>query len=69
MRTMREVIRREREVELLHVWHRDDPSMEAFHVKDRRRTPEDWVYNLREEANAKFEERIQNTMTEPPLLR
>jgi hypothetical protein len=43
--------------------------MEAFHVKDRRRTPEDWVYNLREEANAKFEERIQNTMTEPPLLR
>lgn len=66
--TQRELLKSERHVKLWRISHKDGPNIEAFLVKDPKRTPEDWPFNLRAEADAKFEERVKNAKTEPPLL-
>jgi hypothetical protein len=59
-------IRIENYIELWHLTH-DTASVEAFTVKDPRRTPEDWSFGTQAEANAKFQERLTYAETHPPL--
>jgi hypothetical protein len=54
-------------VELYHLTH-DAAPVESFIVKDRRRTPEDWAYKSRSQAEEKFAERVRNAETQPPIL-
>lgn len=41
---------------------------EVFKVTDRRRTPEDWVFNNEAAAREKFDERVEYAKTDPPSL-
>ena len=66
--TKRDLLKSEDDIELWRITHHDDPSLEVFLVKDPRRTPEDWTFRLRPEAEAKFSERVKNAQTEPPIL-
>jgi len=63
----KECIRVENDIELWRVTHPVETSVEAYFVKDPRRTPEDWGFDNLAEASAKFEERVENAKTQPPL--
>lgn len=65
---MKQLERVERDVELWRITHPVDKSVEAFIVKDPRRTPENWAFGNREEATAKFDERVRHAETNPPLI-
>ena len=51
------------------LWRIAHPSgdAEAYVVKDPKRTPEEWPYGSRLEALKKFNERVKNAETEPPI--
>jgi hypothetical protein len=60
------LVRTKNHIELWHLTH-DTASVEVFTVKDPRRTPEDWPFNSRAAADAKFDERLVHAETRPPL--
>lgn len=60
-------IRVENDVELWHLTH-DSAPVEAFTVKDPRRTPEGWSFKSRADAEVKFAERVAHAETHPPIL-
>jgi hypothetical protein len=61
-------VRAENGIELWHVPHPAGLA-EGYLVKDKKRTPEDWQFKTRAEADAKFEERRKHAETHPPLRR
>lgn len=61
-------MRYEDDIELDHLMHPANPDAEVFRVGDRRRTPKDWTFGARAEAEAKFEERLENAKVQAAIL-
>ena len=63
----RKLVVQRSDVQLWRITHPADETVEAFVVADPRRTPEDWGFDNLRDAAAKFDERVENAKTEPPV--